>query len=323
MASQTEPITTTDVPNYVGLLAAVGAKFGKSPIVSRAIQRNGVRPVTGSQYPMINTLTGDAPAQVGVTEDASLSPGTNTSFAAAQVTNYMQMWHKKYAWSYASQSLYGNVSGVPGVPEPIARVANISTQRQAHLMWLAQDVEYSCLRGTAQAWTNAATAGTTGGVVTAIEAGSETAAAGASLSKALLETEIKRMAAAGAVFEDPVLACGAHQYWRLSELFAFAPQSRTEGGYDIVSILLPIAGRCDVVYNPILADDDVALLDMAHLKICFGYVPGKPQSSSTFGVLIEPLAKTGAGDFEQMWALFGVDYENILFHGMVSGLATS
>jgi hypothetical protein len=323
MASQNEPITTYDVPNYVGLLAAVGAKFGKAPVVSRAIQRNGIRVVTGNQYPMLNSLTGDSPAANAVTEDASLAPSTNTSFAASQETNYMQMWHKKYAQSYASMALYGNVSGVAATGEPLARVGDLTQQRIAHMMWLSQDMEFSVLRGTAQAWTNAATAGATGGLITAVEGGSETAAAGASLSKALLETEIKRMAAAGAVFEDPVLACGAHQYWRLSELFAFAPQSRTEGGYEIVTIILPLAGACRVVYDPILADDDVALIDMAHFRVCFGYVPGKAQSPESLGVIVEPLAKDGAGDYEQMWALFGVDYENILFHGMVSGLATS
>lgn len=317
MAFGNEPITTYDVPNYTGPLFSYGLKFGKSPSISRAWARNGARIVTDKTYPMANVMTGDTPSQAVVTEDASLAAVTNTSITASQTTNYLQIMFRQYQQSYASSALAGPVSGVAATGEPLAKVADMTAQRRAHLMQLASDMEFSALKGTAQAWTNAATSGATGGVVTAIEAGSETAASGAALSKDLLNTEISRMLTAGAEFADPVIFCNAFQYQSLSELYAFVPMSRAEGGENITTIVLPIVGSIPIVFNPEVATDDVVILDMAHYQPVFGLVPGKPP------VFAEPVAKVAAAEKEQVYTIFGIDYHNILYHGMVSGLATS
>jgi hypothetical protein len=241
------------------------------------------------------------------------------SHAAAQDTNYMQIWYRQYAQSYARQALSGNVSGVAATGEPLANIGSLAIQRQAHLMQLASDTEYSCLRGSSQAWTNAATAGKTGGLITAVEAGSETAAAGATLSKTLIATEAARMAAAGAEFNDMIIAGGAHQIQVLNDLYGFAEQSRNVGGINLDTVLIPLLGRCTVMYNPILATDDLALIDLSHFQVCIAQKAG----AAAAGIVVEPIGKIGAGEYEQIWFCFGVDYHDIIYHGMVSGLATS
>jgi hypothetical protein len=266
---------------------------------------------------MGNVLTGDAASQSVVTEDASITAATKTSYAASQVTNYLEIHYKQYVQSYARAALSGGISGVAISGVPVAEVGSLETQRTAHMKQLAADLEYSALRGSQQAWTNAATAGATYGLVTAVEAGSETAASGATLSKTLIETEIARMAAAGAEFNRMVIAAGAHQVQMLNNLYGFAPQARMEGGVNLNDIYLPIVGRCGVVYDPILATDDLVFVDMAHFRPVFGLVPGKAP------IFVEAVGKTAAGDIEQLYCLFGIDYGNIIYHGMVSGLATS
>ena len=317
MASQTEPITTYDVPNYVGEIFYLGAQYGKAPLLSMAGLTSGYLVSQWSEYPMGNVLSGNAAAQNVVTEDASIAAVARTSYAAAQATNYLEIHDVSYVQSYARQALQGGISGVAINGAKAAVVGSLETQRTAHMKQLIADLEFSALLGTAQAWTNAATAGATGGLLVAVEAGSETAAAGASLSKTLIDTEIARMAAAGAEFGNMVLACNAHQMQALNTLYGFAPQSIHVAGVELQQIWLPIAGQCGVVYDPVMNTDDLAIVDMAHFKPVFGVVPGKPP------IFVEPLGKVAAGEAEQLYCLFGIDYSNIIYHGMVSGLATS
>lgn len=318
MAMQSEPITIYDVPNYTGQIFFQGAQLGKSPVTSAATARNGFRIISGHQYSMSNALTGDAAQAHAVSEDASITAATYTSHAAAQDTNYAQIWYRQYAISYARQVFNANVSGVAATGEPLAQVGSLQVQRQAHLMQLMSDIEFSCLYGTAAAWTNAATTGATGGLLKAVEAGSETAAAGATLSKTLIATETARMAAAGAEFNDMAVVGNAHQIQVLNDLYGFAEQSRTVGGVALDTVLIPLLGRCTVMYDPIAATDDLGLIDLAHFQVCIGSKPG-----ADAGVVVEPIGKIAAGEFEQIWAMFGVDYHDIIYHGMVSGLATS
>lgn len=322
MASQTEPITTTDVLDYTGELFYVGATFGKAPILAlaglneEAGNFSNYKISRGNQFPMANTIAGDSAAQDGVTEDASLSTSTFSSYTASQTTNYMQIFKYDWTQSYAAAALNGTISGV-AVQGQEAGVDELATQRMAFLKQMIADYEYSALRGASQAWTNAATAGKMGGLVTAVEAGSETAAAGAELSKTLIDTEIARMAAAGAEFGNVVVAGNAHQIQQINNLYGNSMQSSTVGGVNLQTVLLPIAGMCRVVYDPTLATDDLVFIDLEHFSPVFGVVPGRPP------VFIEQKAATGASVPEELFSLASVDYGNILWHGMVSGLATS
>ena len=329
MASQTEPITTYDVPDYTGAAFIIAATGGKAPLMGLAgtspvsdpstpggVSIGDYRIVTSSQFSMGNAITLDAATQSGISEDDTLAPSTNTSFAAAQGTNYVQNFQYLLTDSWNARALNGYISGVPE-RGPSAGIANINTQIKAVLGTLMQNLEYSALRGTAQAWTTAATAGAMGGLLTAIEAGSETSADSASISPSLLDTELVRMQAAGAEFTDIVLACNGFQYTQMMRLFSNAVPSTTEGGVDIQTIYLPIAGKCKLVLEPVLATDDILLVDMAHFKPVFGVVPGMPPVS------ISPLARKGAADQWQVFSMASIDYDSIAFHGAITGLATS
>ena len=317
MASQTEPITIADVPNYVGEVLYYGAKYGRSPLVSMAGLTAGYKVAATHNYPMGNFITGDTPAARAQSEDDSIAAMTNTSYAASQVTNYLQIWRRTYAISYARQALSGVVAGVPVAGEPAAQVGGLPVQRLAHMKQLASDMEYSCLLGAGHAWTNSATAGATRGLVTDLLATGKTDALGVAISKDLVRTELERMAAAGAEFNRMVIAAGAHQVQVLNELYGLAPASEKVGGVNLSTILLPLAGPCGVVFDPILPDNAILFTDMEHFAVVFGMVPGRPP------IFVEPPAKVGAGDYEQLFSIFGVDYDHVAFHGLITGLATT
>jgi len=266
---------------------------------------------------MANYIAGDAAAQDGQTEDASIAAMTNTSYTSTQQTQYMQIFRHTYVVSYAAMAMNGQISGAAIINMPMAAINSMPVQRLAHMKQFMADYEYSALRGSGQAWSNAATAGKMSGLVTAVEAGSETAAGGAALSKTLIETEIARMATAGAEFGQMAIAGNAFQIQQLNNLYGNAIQSTTQGGFNIATLNLPIAGTCEVIYDPVLATDDLLFVDLNHFDPVFGLVPGKPP------VFTEPLAKLGAGTYEMLFSLASVDWGDEVFHGMVSGLATS
>ena len=238
MGSQSQPVTTTDVLNYAGELFYVGQKFGKSPLLSRKGMQS--RSASGSLIDMGNTLAGDAPAQDGQTEDASIAAMTDTSYTGSQGTNNMQIFRKTYIVSYAAQAFAAARSGVNLDGGQSSVIASMPVQRLAHLKQTAADMEYSMLYGTSQVWSNAATTGAMGGLFTAVEGGSETAAGGAPLSKTLIETELIRMSAAGAEFGDVVISVGAFQLIALNNLYGNAIQSVNIGGTAVNRLIIPL-----------------------------------------------------------------------------------
>jgi hypothetical protein len=317
MASQTQPGTTTDVPNYVGTL--LFDFVDGSPFISESATRNGIRRVNATQFEMSNIVSADTGAQDGATEDAQSTPtalADFTSYAATQTTQEVQSFLKRYIQSYSAGGATGEIAGVAVGGVEVAQVNSLSNQRMAHLRQLAIDWEWSALYGTSQTRTNAATAGAMGGLLTAVEAGSETAAGGAALSADLINTEVARMAAANAEFIDMWVAGNAFQIQQLNALYGNGIQSVTEAGVNITILNLPVIGPCKVLFHRALDTDHLAFVDLGHLRPV-SMPNGRPDVS------VEPLAKVGAGNAEMIYADLSIDYDAIQYHGMLTGLATS
>ena len=316
MASQTQPITTTDVPNFsAGEIFTMGKQAGTAPLLSLAGLNGGWKTGTAAQFAMSNILTLDAAAQDGVTEDAQLAAGSYTSYAGGQNTNYMQDFQKRYAISYARQALANGTTGVNVAGQPVADVGSLAVQREAHLLQLLADLSYSALQGTAQARTNAATAAKMQGITTNLVANTKKTNSTGDL-EADLQTEIARMVAAGARPSDTfVLACGAARYMDITNTFSFAPQDRNIGGTDLSTIILPVLGQVAVINDEQIPSDQVLVADIDHLKVVFGVVDGKSN------IVVEPIAKIGAGDYEQIWFTASIDWDDDDFHGLIDGIA--
>jgi len=312
--------TSTALVEYAGPLFFIGAQYQQTPLLTMTGGLTGGRVVGTDTYPMGNFLTLDAAsATYTVTEDAASTAPASDIYAASQVYNYIELHQRAFEITYKSASMSGVISGEAVINMGTTNTKDPQTQRMAHLAQLAIDLEYSMLLGAGTDPSSSATNGKTTGIVTAVDAdgSTEVDASSAALSKDLMESlEAAVLAATGAMLK-PVILCGAYIKQRLNDLYGFSPESYTIGGVRLDTVNLPTLGPCGVAYDPVITSSVLLLADVAKIAPVFMPVPGKP------AVFFEPLSKTGAGDKEQLYCQFGVDYGNADWHGIIKGLATS
>jgi len=142
------------------------------------------------------------------------------------------------------------------------------------------------------------------------------AAGAAALSKDQIDELLREMANSGAPFDNVVLFANAYQRQQISNIYGYAPESRNVGGVRIEQIETDFA-RIGVVYDRYLPTDDILMLDMAHLTPTHLAIPGKGL------VFVEPLAQTGSAWNFQLYGEIGLMYGPELWHGSITGLATS
>ena len=308
--------------NYQGDLIGIGGQIGKTPLLTMGGGLNGAGTVSSQTYVMGNFWSNDAGAAAAIAETTSVTAPTATHFLPTQKTNYVEIHHKKIQLTYMQQSNVGQISGQAIITAPHA-IQRPQTQRDAHLLQMAIDIEWALNFGAGQAPTNNATIATTKGVITDILATNttEVAASGAQLGTTQIDLLEAAILGASGMPMQPVLFGGAYQIQQLRALYGFAPASINIGGVTLNQVRLPIIGDCGVMFHPQYTGATygaiLALIDMARIRPVFLPVDGKPN------VFIEPIGKTGASDQEQIYCQVGVDYDNVLYHGAISGLATA
>jgi len=308
------------LPNYAGELFTIGSQEGRTPLLTMTGGLTGGRTTGTDTFIMGNFLSLDAASQsYTVSETSSLSAPASDVYAPSQQTNYIELHQRMFDLSYKKSSMKNYVSGEAVVGEGVVDMGNPQNQRDAHLKQLAVDLEYSMLHGTGTDPSAAATNGKTRGIITAIAADGDTEvdASGAALSKSLIEQlEVAILAKTGPPAR-PVMFCGAFQAQKINDLYGYAKESETVGGVTLETVALPVLGRVPIAYDPCISTSVLAIIDVAKVAPVFMVVPGKP------AVFFEPLAKIGAGQREQLYCQFGVDYGHADLHGYIKDLATS
>lgn len=320
MANVSGQGTSWNLPNYVGELYLIGAN--QAPFLSMigGLQGGRVRVVGDQQFVLAQTYALESAAQPALTETQSLTAPTPVSYVRSADYNTCQIWQKSVKVSYVKQAVVGQVTADPttglvdiGDSQPVQNERDF--QIETVMRQLSVDMEYTFLNGAYQQATSAAVAAKTRGVITACSTNS-VAAGGATLDRALLNQLVKSMADNGAEFRQPVLFCNSFQKQKLSEIFGYAPESRTVGGVNIEVLLLDFC-QLGVVWAPKVPTDTILIADVSVCSPVFLPVPGK-------GVLFyEELAKNGASEDGQVFGLVGLDYGPEEFHGKITGLATS
>ena len=310
---------SVNLPDYAGALFVIGAQAGKTPLLSMtgSMTQGGI--VTGATFVMGNFLTLDAASEGDVvSETSSITAPASDIFAPAQQTNYIQIMLKRFALSYKAQA-QGTLSGVAAVDMGTTKPATSSFQRDAFLLQMACNMEWSMLRGTGTEPATAATAGTTRGIITAVNADGSTEidASNAALSKSLMEQLEVAILGQTNGMEMPVIFAGAYVVQRLHDLYGNPDTSMEIGGVSLQQLALPTLNRCGLTYSPYVPTSTLALVDVAKVRPVFMRKPGKPSA------FFEELAKTGAADSEQFFTMFGVDYANADYHGTIINIATS
>ncbi len=146
----------------------------------------------------------------------------------------------------------------------------------------------------------------------------------AQLTRANIENLIRTMgdAASPAPFRQPVFfAGGVYTLQRLSELYGFAPQSRTLGGVAVTDLMLDKAGTIPVVHDRDLPTQVLFLADMSVIEPHWLITVVRGE---VFGALFyRDVAHTGSATRGQIYGDMGLAYGPEGWHGWVEGLTTA
>jgi len=281
------------------------------------LQGGRVITVSSPEFPVAQTWDLDSASQASVSETASQTAATPSTFARAQDLNATQVFRQTVTVTYIRQASGGYMASAA---TPMASGDNpvnseLDFQIMANMAQVSRNAEYTFLNGAYQRATSASVAGKTRGIITACS--TNTVAAGSvTLSKSLIDQLLRTMAGNGSVFADPVIFCNAFQKQKVSDIYGYAPQDRNIGGVNIKQIETDFA-MLGIVYAPQVPAATLLIADMSVVRPVFQPVPQK-------GLLFyEPLAKNGAVEKGEIFGLMGLAYGPEEYHGTITGLATS
>ncbi len=324
MANVSGQGTLFNLPNYAGALFTPSEV--KTPFLDRISQAGDINSpefAMGSSYDM------EAASQPGITETASLTAPTATNYVRSNEKNVAQIFQRKVSVSYAKSSASGRMNrievGSSGVAydefgsNPVSN--ELAFQTQKNMDQIKMDMEYTFVNGIYQLGTSSGVAFKTRGVLT----GSTTntvAAAGATVTKAMMDGLFKTMADNGAFNQggSHTIICNSFNLEALNAIYSFVPTDRYVGGSAINQIVTPY-GSFDIAYIPRVPQSTIGVVNMDKLAVAFQPVANKPVAEGR--VILEPLAKTGASDDYQLFVQAGIDYGSSYFHGTITGTATA
>lgn len=306
--------TLWNCPNYVGELFLIGA--GRTPFLNMiGGLTGGGRVVSAFNFPLAQPWSLEAAAQPAISETASLTAPTPTTFLRGQDVQTCQIFQRQISVSYAKQSSVGQLSGLSMTAElqPVQNERDF--QIAAALRQIALDVDYSFLNGVYQAASDASTPAKMRGLIPAC-ANNTVAAGNTALTKQHLSGLLRSMALNGAAFGQMVLFCNAFQKQKLSELYGYAPTDRNVGGVNVKIIETDFAD-VGVVWSPNMPAATILVADLDVCRPVFLPVPGKGP------IFYEELSRTGASEKGQVYGQIGLDYGPEEYHGTITGLAVS
>lgn len=305
--------TVWNLPNYDGDLYTADAE--NTPFLQMIGGLNGGLQTSNFEFPTSSLYEYPAAAQPAITETASLTAPAAISYVRDQSKNVTQIFHEQVSISYAKLSNGGRLSGIntAGAQNNVVSEKDFQIARQ--LGKIARDAEYTFLNGAYNLATNSGEANKTRGIFAA--AATAIAAAGAALSKPLLQQLFREMFAAGAIFSNMVLHCNGFQKQIISDIYGYAPQDRNVGGVNIKQIETDFGNIGIAPANRFVPTDSIGLFEMSVIAPVFQPVPEKGN------LFYEELSKTGAAEKGQIYGQLGLDHGPGFMHGKITGLKDS
>lgn len=304
--------TVWNLPNYLGEVFT--ASHLQTPVLTMAGGLNGVMETSNFEFAVDQTYAHETAAQPAITETASLTAPTAISYVRSQDKNVTQIFQEQVSLSYAKISNVNRLSGISTTGESAVVTNELDWQIARALEKIARDAEYTMIQGVYQIATASNVANKTRGLNAA--AGTTVDASSATLSKPLIQSLLKAMYDAGAVFQNPVFVVNSFQKQKISEIYGYAPADRNIGGLNIKQIETDF-GNIGVVLDPFQAAGTLLLADMPFVRVVSQPVPGKGH------LFYEMLSKTGAGESGQIFGQLGLDHGPAFMHGTITNLATS
>jgi len=303
-----------DLPNYAGELFTASRE--QTPFLSMIGGINGAKVTKALTFPITSEYTITAVAQPAITEAvAAAGPPAPKNFTRGQTYNTVQIFQESVDLTYVKMATMGQLSGL-NIGGQQSNVLNEKDwQKLVTLQKMARDVDYVFLHGAYVPYADEDTAFTSRGIVVAAVSNT-TAEGGATLTKALFNAALIDGWNNGAKFIRPVIFCGAFNMTKFSDIYGYAPESRTYGGLAIKTILTDF-GEMGIVLEPHLTSSTILVADLAVCTPVFCQIPNRP------ALFYEDLAKVGAAEEGQMFTMLGLDYGPEWMHLTMTGLATS
>lgn len=307
--------TVWNVPNYTGELFT--SDLINTPFLSAIGGLTGGMQTTNFEFATDSQYSQETAAQPAITETASLTAPTAISYVRSQNKNVTQIFHEQVSLSYARLSNQGRLSGINTAGATNNVISELDWQISKALEKMARDVEYTFLNGAYQISTASNVANKTRGIIAAGTSVNTIAGAGATLTKAIMDSLLLEMFTNGAMFKMPVIMCGGFQKQKISDIYGYAPEDRNIGGVNIKQIETDFGNIGIMPAHRFMPAATLLLADLAVCAPVFQVVPDKGN------LFYEPLAKTGAGEQGQLFGQIGLDHGPSFCHGTITNLATS
>jgi len=309
---------TWNLPNYWGELFT--ADMVKQPFLAMIGGLSGGGMQTNNfEFPCSSEYDFPAAAQPAITETTSLTAPTATEAVRAQEKNVTQIFHQAVNISYEKLANAGRLLGINtvGGSNPVAD--ENAWQIDYNLKIIARNIEYVNFNGAYQIATGVGVANKTRGMLAtcALSGGTAVAAGSVTLSKAIMDSLLNAMFAAGAMFIEPVIWVNGYQKQKISDIYGYAPTDRNVGGVNIKQIETDFGTIGIADAHRFMPAAELLLAEMSVIKPVTQPVPGKGN------MFYEMLSKTGASEDGQIFGKYGLDHGPAFAHGKITGLSTS
>jgi hypothetical protein len=312
--------------NYAGMLFHLGRT--RTPFLNALIGINAtgvndydlesvigsgqIRTVSSPYFSVAQPSVLTTPSQAVKTEAETVSP-TATTITRSEDTNVIQIQQKLAEVTYAKQSSFAMRSGI-NTNEAYQPMSELDFQVQRNMQQMAADLDFSLIKGTYAAPSNASTAGATRGLENAISTNA-TAAGSVTLNKDLIDSTLALMISSGAPLENIVAVGNSYQIKKINDIYGYAVQSMNVGGTTISRVATPY-GQFSVMLDNNVTTTTLMFVEMAICKLVLLPVNGQY-------MIVEDKEITGAAIAKHLYIQTGLDYGAEEYHGIITGLLAS
>ncbi len=302
---------TWNLPNFAGDLFT--ADPVNTPFLTAIGGLTGGMQTDDFEFPTDSQYSFPQAQQPAISEQASTTAPTATSFVREQNTNVTQIFQEKVSITYVKLSNGGRMSGLNTAGQQNNVPDERAWQIARTLEKIARDVEYTFLNGVYSKATSVSTVNKTRGMLELCSEGTTIAAGSKKLTKENLQTLFKKMYDAGAIFSNMVLWVNSTQKQLITDIYSYAPTDRNLGGTNIKQLETDF-GNIGISLNRFMPQDTVLAAEMSAIAPVFQPVPGKGN------FFYEELAKAGAAEEGQIFGQIGLDHGPAFLHGTITGL---
>lgn len=307
--------TAYNLPNYVGELFAASRE--DTPLLSAIGGLTGGESVGSTVFEWQGYDLRDADDGRQRLEGANAPDGEQRTRYNA--SNVLEIHQEAVDISYTKQgaSRQRSTAGQPEVTvgNTVIPADELSWQLEQQYKQVARDVEKTFITGTYQKPTDNSSPRKTRGLLEAVT--TNVAAHVGVLTEDAIGDLFQQVWDNGGIREGETrtIIVGGALKRQLTKAFirdrGYVEETRNIGGVSLETIMTDF-GRANIMLNPYMPADKLAVASLEDLRPAFLEIPGKGH------FFAEPLAKTGASDKVQLYGEIGLNYGNEKKHGVLT-----